>query len=93
MNFGDATTLTTTSQPATTGGWLDKILGAGQKAADIYSTVKGSGSSQSTTLPSTINVNTPAPVAQDNTMKYVLIGGGVLLAVGIVYAVSKKKSK
>ena len=96
MNFGDATTTATTATTTATGtgSWLDKILGAGQKAADIYSTVKGSGTSQSPNVPSTVNINTPAPApAQDNTMKYVLIGGAILLVGGGIYLATRKKKK
>ena len=88
-------TTTTTTTTGSTGSWLDKILGVAEKGADIYSTVTGSGSSQSPNLPSNITINTPGgtPPAEDNTMKYVLIGGGVLAAAGIIYAVSRKKKK
>ena len=95
--FGDATTLATQSQTTTTGGgaWntLNKILGIGTQAASIVSQIKNSGASQSPTLPTSINVNTPTPAAENNTTKYVLIGLGVLGAGGLIYAISKKAKK
>lgn len=101
-------TNTTTPAPTTTKPsiWdsISNVLNVVKGASEVYSNVKPTGSSSSggsgTVLPSAPSSGGssagsgggPAPT-KDNTLTYVAIGGGVLLAAGIAFAVLSKKKK
>jgi LPXTG-motif cell wall-anchored protein len=94
--FGDTPTPTTTATGGKAWTTIDKILSAGEKASGIISTVKNSGGSQTSTLPTTINVTTPGaqPPAEDNTTRNILIAvAGAAVVGGVVFAVTRKKKK
>lgn len=99
--FGDVAVQSTAVAQPTTWDKIGNILNNVVKpAADIYSQVKqpsGSSSQPAPTAPTPAPWNsttsTPAPAAQDNTKKYLLLGGLGIGAVAAIYFVTRKKGK
>ncbi|MBL0744588.1 hypothetical protein [Chryseolinea lacunae] len=105
--LGDATSVATTA-PATT-NWMDKlnnvITKVVQPATNVYTQIKtgNNATSQQPAAPANPWVTnpdpnptpgTPAPAAESNTLKYVMIAGGVALAgIATYFVVSSSKKK
>lgn len=71
------------------GGTLDSVLGFFGKAADIYSTVKGAG--KTSLAPSGQVTGNAQAQPPSNVKKYLLWGGGGLVALLVLYLVFRKR--
>ena len=95
-----AQTVTSTTKPNVWDQINQALTKVAVPAANVYTQIK-SGQQQpaQSTVPSYTPQPYPAPgappptVAQDNTKKYLMIGGAIVVAGGTLYLVTRKKGK
>lgn len=102
MGFGDvATQSAAVAKPSTWDKISNILTNVVKPAADIYTQVNPPSSGSSSPIPTspqpapwnanpTASTSTPA---NDNTKKYLLIGGAVVAAGAVVYFATRKKGK
>lgn len=102
LGFGDVAVQSTALPTAPKINWVDSVSNVINKivtpGVNAYTQIKTAGQTPqpgSTTPTYTpTSTYTPAPAApapQDNTKKYLLIGGALVLAAGGIYLVTRKK--